>query len=48
MREVLKVTANGLCGTIYDKKGNVRQNWNVLENSLIKQEQIIEGSAETV
>lgn len=47
-REVLKITANGLCGTIYDKNGNVRQNWNVLENNLIKQEQIIEREAETV
>lgn len=42
-RKLLKINSNGSCGTIYDKNGNVRANWNVLNNNQVKQEKIIEG-----
>jgi len=32
-RKLLKINSNGSCGTIYDKNGNVRANWNVLNNN---------------
>ena len=38
LKKIVDITDRALCGQLYDKYGQVKQNWHVLDENLKKQE----------